>query len=228
MLKKYCGCTKQLKNWIYIEILNMVLEVVSNENEFWAKFDKIESPFVREFNEKKEYKIINKVNTGFEWCFGNKDVMVTEKIDGTNSGFILHKDEMIEIFQRNSKTKIYGKLALYEANYKFILAASADYIARYSPEPETFHAGETIGEQLNGNPYKIRGHAFMEFKIFGTGHLPRYDFREDEYPSEPNPNAWREWLFKIKSKLTGGDYVEGVVFWHKKTMQMAKLRRDMF
>ncbi len=206
----------------------MALHVEAGKEKIWAKFDKIESPFVREFNEKNEYKVINKINEGFEWCFGNKDVVVTEKLNGTNSAFILHKNNILDIFQRDSKTKVYRQLSVYEGNYIFILAASSDYIARYKPEPETFHAGETIGRSVNGNPYNFIGNMFMEFKIYGIGHLPRYEFREDKYPSEPDAWQWRDWLMHAKSKLNNLDYIEGVVFWNKRTNEMAKLRRDMF
>jgi hypothetical protein len=206
----------------------MALHVGTENESLWAKFDKIESPFAREFDERKEYRVVNRINDGYEWCFGNKDVVVTEKLDGTNSAYILHKDGSVGVFQRDSKSKVYRRLGVYEGNYPFILAAAADHIARYKPEQESFHAGETIGVHVNGNPYRLDGYRFMEFKLHGAGHLPRYEFGIDRYPPEPDSAKWKEWLLSAKSKLNGLDYLEGVVFWHKRTGEMAKLRRDMF
>jgi predicted ester cyclase len=108
------------------------------------------------------------------------------------------------------------------------LAAAADHIARYKTVPGNFHAEETVGVHVNGNPYGLDGYRFMEFKLYDTGHLPRYEFSVDKYPSEADAAKWRNWLSVAKSKFNGLDYVEGVVFWDKKTGMMAKLRRDMF
>lgn len=103
------------------------------------------------------------------------------------------------------------------------------------------HFGELIGEKVNGNPYKIKGHVWIPLK-----HLQKKYYYKSWGKYSKDFNAISEWfkeLMPLYALATGSGYettapdgvktgkyngfVEGIVFTHPDG-RMAKLRRDMF
>lgn len=94
--------------------------------------------------------------------------------------------------------------------------------------PDGQHFGELIGEKVNGNPYKIKGHLWIPFETFCQKHL-RYK-SWGKYPKDfQSISEWFKELMPLYSLMldNGTKYVEGVVFTHPDG-RMAKLRKDMF
>lgn len=184
---------------------------------------KIESPFVREeINE--NYIVTPKIAEGYDWVFNDDSVMAIEKLDGTNVSVLIqdgvitsvwNRTERLPFFNKGKKHIIEGLLNSFERGYMEFL-------------PDGQHFGELIGEKVNGNPYKIKGHLWIPFETFCQKHL-RYK-SWGKYPKDfQSISEWFKELMPLYSLMldNGTKYVEGVVFTHPDG-RMAKLRKDMF
>jgi hypothetical protein len=94
------------------------------------------------------------------------------------------------------------------------------------------HFGELIGEKVNGNPYKIKGHLWIPFSTFCQKHL-RYK-SWGKYPKNfETISEWFKELIPLYASMAQGEegrkegFVEGIVFTHPDG-RMAKIRKDMF
>jgi len=185
---------------------------------------KIESPFVREMIGNR-FLVTNKVAEGYEWVFEDDSVMAIEKLHGTNVSILVIEGNVIEIYNRTeripfiNKNKDYITLGILESFKR----GYVDFLG------DGQHFGELIGERVNGNPYKIVGHLWIPFSGYAQEHL-RYK-SWGKYPKDFDTisNWFKEDLFSLlnRTRSTGSDYVEGVVFTHPDG-RMAKLRRDMY
>lgn len=193
---------------------------------------KIESPFVRENNEKGDYIVIDKINEDFEWVFIDPEVIAVEKLNGTNVSILIqdgiitnvwNRTERIPFFNKGKSHIIRGILEAYERGYTEFLGDGQ-------------HFGELIGERVNGNPYNIKGNVWIPFEGYAQEHL-RYK-SWGKYPK--TFEAISEWFKELQPlycwKIHGKEvcdrdpkmaFVEGIVFTHKDG-RMAKLRKDMF
>lgn len=185
---------------------------------------KIESPFVREMINNR-FLVTNKVAEGYEWVFEDDSVMAIEKLHGTNVSILVIEGNVIEIYNRTeripfiNKNKDYITLGILESFKRGYI----DFLG------DGQHFGELIGERVNGNPYKIVGHLWIPFSGYAQEHL-RYK-SWGKYPKDFDTisNWFKDDLFSLlnRTRSTGSDYVEGVVFTHPDG-RMAKLRRDMY
>lgn len=189
---------------------------------------KLESPFVRkEIN--GNYIVTDEIAEGYEWVFEDEDVMAIEKLHGTNVSIVIqdgvivacyNRTERLPFFNKGKKFIIEGLLNSYENGYMENLLDGQ-------------HFGELIGEKVNGNPYKIKGHLWIPFETFGQKHL-RYK-SWGKYPKDfKTISEWFKDLMPLYSLMKNGKnmskeemFVEGIVFTHPDG-RMAKLRRDMF
>jgi hypothetical protein len=95
------------------------------------------------------------------------------------------------------------------------------------------HFGEILGEKVNGNPYKIKGHIWIPFETFAQKHLKYKSW--GKYPKDfQTISDWFEKdLIPLYACMIQGEegrkngFVEGVVFTHPDG-RMAKLRKDMY
>jgi hypothetical protein len=189
---------------------------------------KLECPFIRKQINNK-YIIINTINPGYEWVFNDPLVMAIEKLHGTNVSILIqdgiiigiwNRTERIPFFNKQKKFIIEGLLNSYERGYTEFLADGQ-------------HFGELIGEKVNGNPYKIKGHLWIPFKTYAKEHLLYKSW--GKYPKDFDTiSKWfQNDLIPLYSCLVNGSdtrktgFVEGIVFTHPDG-RMAKLRRDMF
>jgi hypothetical protein len=181
---------------------------------------KLESPFVRE-----NHILTPKIAEGYEWVFEDDSVMAIEKLHGTNVSIVIEDGIVKSIWNRTeriipfvTKSKgfiIEGLLESFNRGYLDLLEDGQ-------------HFGELIGEKVNGNPYKIKGHLWIPFKTFGQKHL-RYK-SWGKYPKDfETISNWFKELIPLYSSMQGDrkGFVEGIVFTHPDG-RMAKLRRDMF
>src|SRR3990167_11372177 len=184
---------------------------------------KLESPFVRE-TMNGEYVVTPKIAEGYEWVFEDESVMAIEKLHGTNVSILIqdgvivsiwNRTERIPFFNKGKKHIIEGLLNSYERGYMEFL-------------PDGQHFGELIGEKVNGNPYKIKGHLWLPFETYCQNHLKYKSW--GKYPKTfESISEWFKTLMPLYT-LKHGDkegFVEGVVFYHKDG-RMAKIRKDMF
>lgn len=186
---------------------------------------KIECPFVRVEIDGK-YILTDRIMEGYEWVFEDETVMAIEKLHGTNvsiqikDGVIVgawNRTERLPFFNRGKTHIILGLLNSFEKGWMEFLGDGQ-------------HFGELIGPKVNGNPYKLDAHLWIPFSTFCQKHL-RYK-SWGKYPKDFKTIS--EWfkndLLPLYTSMKGDreGFVEGVVFTHPKTGQMAKLRRDMF
>jgi hypothetical protein len=186
---------------------------------------KLESPFVR-----KEidggYVVTPEIAEGYDWVFNDENVIATEKLDGTNVSIIIENGTITSIWNRTERLPFFnkGKAHIIEG----ILEA---YKRGYCELPDGQWFGELIGEKVQGNPYKIKGHLWIPFVTYAQEHLKYKSW--GKYPKDfKTISVWFEKdLFSLwHRRHDEGKIVapEGVVFVNTKTGQMAKLRRDMF
>ena len=190
---------------------------------------KLESPFVRELNEKGEYLVINKIAEGYEWVFNDENAMAIEKLHGTNVSIIIYEGQVMAILNRTERIPFINK------NKKYITEGVLNSYERGYMDlfPDGQHFGELIGPKVNGNPYKLKEHLWIPFETFCQNHL-RYK-SWGKYPKDFKTNsAWFEKdLIPLYACMVQGEegrkngFVEGVVFTHPDG-RMAKLRKDMF
>jgi len=184
---------------------------------------KLESPFVRkEIN--GIYVVTPEIAEGYKWVFNDEKVLATEKLHGTNVSIVIeegivksifNRTERLPFFNKGKKHIIEGLLESYDRGYIDILGDGQ-------------HFGELIGEKVNGNPYKIKGHVWIPLR-----HLQKKYYYKSwgKYPKTFEIiSEWFKTLMPLYALQINGDkegFVEGVVFVHPDG-RMAKLRKDMF
>src|SRR3990167_7655277 len=187
-------------------------------------FPKLESPFKRKIDENGDYVVTPEVTEGYEWVFTDDSVIAVEKLHGTNVSMIIEDGIIKSIFNRTERLPFFNKgkmhiiqgvMAAYERGYMDLLEDGQ-------------HFGELIGEKVNGNPYKIKGHIWIPFSWM-RGHLKYKSW--GKYPKDFGTiSRWfQEDLLPLYT-LKKGDkdgFVEGIVFTHA-DVRLAKLRKDMF
>jgi hypothetical protein len=191
---------------------------------------KLESVFVREIIN-GNYVVTPKVTEGCEWIFegDEKDVLCTEKLDGTDVSIIIENGKITRIFNRTNEIPFFNK------GSKHITEAVLNSFERgYCDFTDGQYFGEVIGEKVNGNPLKIEGHLWIPFNSYVRENLSYKSFHK--YPKTfDNLKKWllspieEGGIFSLYLKKRGiNGKPEGIVFHNLKTGQMAKLRLDMF
>lgn len=192
---------------------------------------KLESPFVRQLNEKGEYLLTPQITPGYEWVFEDDKVMAIEKLDGTNVSIVIEGGVVTSVWNRTERIPFINKPK------KHIIEAVLNSWERGYCDllQDGQHFGEVIGPKVNGNPYKLDVHLWIPFSTFSQNHL-RYK-SWGKYPKDfATISEWFQnlmplyWIMKHGMKLENEKYVgfvEGIVFTHPDG-RMAKLRKDMF
>ena len=199
-------------------------------------FPKLECPFVRE-EINGEYIITPKITEGYDWVFSDESVICVEKLHGTNVSVVIQEGVIISVWNRTERVPFFNK------GKKHIIEGLLSSYERGMMEllPDGQHFGELIGEKVNGNPYKIKGHLWIPFSTYAQKHL-RYK-SWGKYPKDFNTiSEWLKDLMPLYSLMSGSGseimkdgkktgkyngFVEGIVFTHPDG-RYAKLRRDMF
>lgn len=189
-------------------------------------FPKLESPFVRKLNEKEEYIVTPEVAEGYEWVFENPDVIVVEKLHGTNVSIVIENGTITSIWNRTARIPFFNK------GKEWISQGLIEsYLRGYCELPDGQHFGELIGPKVNGNPYGLDKHIWIPFETYGKEHLRYRSW--GKYPKTYDSiSAWFKDLqplysWKIHGQAYDKHFVEGIVFYHPDG-RMAKLRVDMF
>lgn len=218
-----------------------------------SNFPKINAPFIR-----KEYKIspsdqkrlnINKLylitpqkNDGYDWVF-DKNSFAVEKLHGTNICVEVEDGKIKRVQNRMNKIDITsiineksGLLPSGRILEGILAAAGSGYV-----ENNRIQYGELIGDRINGNIHKIKGHLWVPFDI-AIKKLVYSSF--NKYPKEFW--GWCDWFrtslksllycrhnkVMISNMFTNVDvpFTEGIVIYQKTDdkVMMSKLRRDMF
>ena len=187
---------------------------------------KLESPFVRkEINGK--YVVIPEITEGYEWVFSDPSVTCTEKLHGTNVSILIQDGVIVSVWNRTERIPFFNK------GKKHIIEGLLESFSRGYMEflCDGQHFGELIGEKVNGNPYKIKGNLWIPFSTYAQKNLKYTSW--GKYPKDFDTiSEWFKELMplyclKVHGK-EGHKFVEGIVFTHPITGQMAKLRKDMF
>ncbi len=120
---------------------------------------KLLSPFERE-EINGNYVCAPKIVKEFRWVFSSESTAV-EKLDGTSVSVVVrghriteiyNRDNRIEVFSRNGKRFAEGILEAIDKEY---------FNPKEAGEGQYF--GELIGEKVNANPYKLKGHLWLPF-----------------------------------------------------------------
>ena len=193
---------------------------------------KLESPFVRELNEKGEYLVTDKITKGYEWVFTDENVTAIEKLHGTNVSIVIENGVITSVWNRTERIPFINKPK------KHIIEAVLNSFERgyCNLLQDGQHFGEVIGPKLNGNPYNLEVHFWIPFSTFCQNHLKYKSW--GKYPKDfATISEWMKdlmplyWVMKHgMSKDKDGHYlgfVEGIVF-TAIDGKMAKLRKDMF
>ena len=196
-------------------------------------FPKLESPFVRrEIN--GAYVVTTEVAPGYEWCLGNEDIEVSEKLDGTDVSIIIENGEITQIWNRLNPIKFFDKTKKFMVE-ALLNSVEKGYLDSFLHKDGQYF-GEVIGPKVNGNPYDLEEHLWIPFDYYVREHLVYKSW----YKYEHTFDSIRDWLFKPAED--GGIFSllyrmrhhgkvkkpEGIVFLNTKTWLRAKLRLDMY
>jgi len=215
--------------------------------EILPNFPKIECPFVRKtFKVDKEdwkkygrelqlrapevYLVVDEVNPGYEWVFEDKDVIASEKMNGTNVMLKTDNGRLVSLMNRKNPIDplqiMKGKTFIIEGVFR---AIQKGYI-----KEDGVQAGELIGPKVQGNPYQLDNHIWYPFEK-AVKHLSYRSFYEHERTFDNWSSWFKDYLVsRFASKRGCKDIMaEGIVFYSMKRKEggkvyRAKLRRDMF
>lgn len=192
---------------------------------------KLESPFVRKLNDKNEYLVTPEIVEGYEWVFEGKEdeVLATEKLDGTDVSIVIENGIITSIWNRTNRIPFFCKGKMF-----IVKAIMESFEKGYVELPDGQHFGEVVGEKLNGNPLKIKGHIWIPFNTYCRDKLSYNSWHK--YPKTfENISNWfslpisEGGIFSLFLRKRGIEAKpEGIVFHNLKTGQMAKIRLDMF
>ena len=212
-----------------------------------SNFPKIECPFIRktfevnkddwkkygrelELRQPNVYLVTNDINPGYEWIFEDKDVIASEKLNGTNVKLETEDGRLVSLMNRKNIIDplqiMKGKIFIIEGIFR---AIQKGYI-----KSEGVQAGEVIGPKLQGNPYKLDNHIWYPFTK-AVKHLAYRSF----YEHDRTFDNWNDWfkdylISRFAAKLGEKNVMaEGIVFYSLKResegkIYMSKLRRNMF
>lgn len=215
--------------------------------EVLSDFPKIECPFIRkEFEVDKDdwkkygralelrspvaYLVVDEINPGYEWVFEDKDVIATEKLNGTNVKIKTENGRLVAFMNRKNVIDplqiMKGKIFLIEGVFR---AIQKGYVKQ-----DGVQAGEVIGPKLQGNPYRLDNHIWYPFEK-AIKHLAYRSFYEHDRTFE-NWSSWFKDYLVSRFAAKRGDkdiMAEGIVFYSLKRkaegkVYRAKLRRNMF
>jgi hypothetical protein len=205
---------------------------------------KLQSPFIREVVN-GVYVCVPKINEQYRWVF-TEEAEATEKLDGTNVSIVVKDGKLIGIYNRTSRIDLWTKGS--KRFMEGILEAIDRGIIDIRKMEDGQYFGELIGESVNGNPYRIKGHIWLPFDYirknlrfkFWDEFVKELEGKSDEEiykkVSELFESLWSLYKRKLGFEKTPvnrnvgfeGMAAEGIVFYRKGTNEMCKLRRDMF
>lgn len=192
----------------------------------YEDFPKLHSPFKR-IKVGSKYLVTNEIDTDYSWVFEDSNVMATEKLDGTNICVNVEKGRIKNVYNRNNEKDIFKvKSDTYTTMIAegIYAAIKKGWLSRYEEE---YIYGEIIGEKINANRHKIKGHLFVPFNYL------KDKFSWNSYHKYPKTyESISEWFKELPSLFAKRNNLEettseGIVF-HHPDGRMAKLRRDMF
>jgi len=190
-------------------------------------FPKIHSPFVRE-KTKKGYFVTKKIDPDYSWVFKEKDVIATDKIDGTNVGVRIEKGNITRVFNRETEKFIFNiNQGKWEGACMEGISKAIQRGWLKNMEGDVY--GELIGEIFNGNRHQITGHLFVPFEYLKEK-CSWHSWVQNKYPKDFDTiNEWFKELPSLFNKKLGLSDInaEGIVF-YRPNGDMAKLRRDMY
>lgn len=199
---------------------------------------KLEAPFRRE-----DGACVPVIPEEHRWVF-TSEALATDKLDGTNVSIVVEDARIRRVFNRTNEIPFLGK-----GSGRFIeginKALERKYLIPSANDGQFF--GELIGEQVQGNPYKLDGHLWVPFSYMKKKYYYKFwpEFVK-ELAGKTDEEIFQEvstlfkGLWSIYKRQRGfettevnesigftGLAAEGIVF-HSKDGKMAKLRRDMF
>ena len=215
--------------------------------EILNNFPKIECPFIRkdfavnkndwkkygrelQMRKSSVYLVIDEINPEYKWVFEDKDVIASEKLDGSNVKLKTENGKLISLMNRKNLIDplqiMKGKTFIIEGVFR---AIQKGYI-----KPSGIQAGEVIGPKLQGNPYNLDNHIWYPFEK-AVKYLAYRSFYEHERTFDNWSSWFKDYLVSRFASKRGEKNImaEGIVFYSLRRRAegkvcMAKLRRDMF
>lgn len=194
-------------------------------------FPKIQCPFVR--NDKTGfYRVINKINPGYEWVFQDSGVLAVDKLHGTNVCCFFKDGTLISI--DNRENRIAEKEFIFSErgrnSYMFVMGILNAIEKGWIPKDFSGRLyGELVGPKINGNLHESDTYYFVPFDYLKSS-CHWKSWVQNQHPKDfDSISEWFKELPSLFSKRLFNKNViaEGLVFYHPDG-RMAKLRRDMF
>src|SRR6056297_2775019 len=133
-------------------------------------FPKLESPFERkEINGK--YVVTPKLKPKYYWILDPDRVIASEKLDGTNCSCLIEDGNIKIVMNRNNRIDIWKSHRMFYDGIKRAIDEG-----KFKPEKLTDgqYFGELIGEKINQNPYRLKGHLFLPFDYLKKHYLFKF------------------------------------------------------
>ncbi len=189
-----------------------------------ADMPKLDSPFVREVVN-GAYVVTPKIAEGYEWVFENPNVIATEKLDGTNVSIVIENGVVTQVYNRTERIPFINKCKAHII--EGLLESCRRGYLEFMGDGQFF--GELIGEKVNGNPLKIKGHLWIPFRTYAQNHLAYNSWGKYPKTFDAISKWFKDDLFSLFVRRTRNEVAppEGIVFVNPDG-RMAKLRCDMF
>jgi len=194
-------------------------------------FPKLHSPFVRKMIDGR-YVVTPEIDPQYGWVFQDAGVRAVDKIDGTNVCLRIADGQVKNIFNRQNEKLVFPptttQTAWEGACMEGIARAIQKEWLKESTDGDYF--GELIGELINSNPHKLKGHLWVPFNYLSRKCHWR-SWIKNQYPKDfDSISNWFKDLPSLFNQVQNlpEAKAEGLVFYHPDGKRMVKLRRDMF
>ncbi len=184
-------------------------------------------PTIFDRNWEGDRKVNNKlVVTDFDFS----TAIATEKLDGMNVRVTVRNETVVRVEKRRNPSKIQKQQGIKDPWYvdakesdkgdKYIFEAVAS--TDYSSVPDGEWSAEALGEKIQGNPLKLKGHSLFLFSLEDKKKSVAFENVPIEF------EALKKWLPQQKSLIGNDCGIEGIVWHQPETGEMCKIKLKDF
>lgn len=162
--------------------------------------------------------------------FDFKNAVATEKLDGTNVCVTVRNHMVVRVEKRRNPDKAQKAKGIVDPWY--VDASETDSADAYifdavkntdfSSVPDGEWSAEALGEKIQGNPLNLTGHTLFIFSLPEWREKVTYEHVPTDF------EGLKKWLPGQKTRFGNGTGIEGIVWHHRQTGEMCKIKLKDF
>lgn len=192
------------------------------------RFPKVQSPYVREENNRGNYVVTDNIKDEFRWVFDRAtDVDAIEKLHGTNIAVKIRNNSVSSVASRLGNREMQKVNTFGDRKDHYVVRGVQNSINRGYLDLEEHDGwifGELVGTKFHNNPYNLNENIFIPFDWLKRK-ATYNSYGEYSVKFNDISNWLKNDIFSIyESLMTGkqyddvrvsnGSFVEGIVFVH--------------